>query len=129
MVPKNDAIRRVIIEVVRTNIMFKSCRQEERYEIADAFEKLEMSAGDTVVRQGDAGDLFYVVESGIMDVYLEQPNGDEPTKVHILPTLVRVSLHRDSAERIAVSQIGSPLGGGASFGELALMYNTPRAAT
>lgn len=105
VVPKNDAIRRVIIEVVRTNIMFKSCRQEERQEIADAFEKLEMSAGDTVIRQGDHGDLFYVVESGILDVYLEQPNGDEPAK------------------------IGSPLGGGASFGELALMYNTPRAAT
>lgn len=62
--------------------MFKSCRQEERQEIADAFEKLEISAGDTVVRQGEQGDLFYVVESGILDVYLEQPNGNEPAKVN-----------------------------------------------
>lgn len=53
--------------------------------------------------QGAVGDYFYVVESGAFD-FLISRNGSPATKV------------------------GS-CGPGASFGELALMYNAPRAAT
>lgn len=63
-----------------------------------------------VVTQGDAGDYFYVVEKGSFDVHVNdsgflQPGPDGMGK-----------------------KVGSVQPGG-SFGELALMYNAPRAAT
>ena len=61
------------------------------------FEK-PFKAGETIIRQGDHGDFFYVIDSGNFDILI---NG---------------------------SKVGSYDGEGA-FGELALMYNTPRAAT
>jgi len=57
--------------------------------------------GMVVIAQGDVGDNFYIVESGEYEVFLKQ-TGDE--KVHAYTS-------------------------GDAFGELALMYNSPRAAT
>lgn len=61
------------------------------------FEK-KVPAGTSIIKQGDEGDNFYVVDSGLFDVFVNDKK---------------------------VVEIGQ----GGSFGELALMYNTPRAAT
>ena len=58
----------------------------------------ECKTSTTLIKQGEAGDYFYVVESG---KFIYQVDG------------------KDSG----MAQAGS------SFGELALMYNAPRAAT
>jgi cAMP-dependent protein kinase regulator len=63
-----------------------------------------------VISQGDAGDYFYVVEKGSFDVYVN------PTGV-LQPGLDGMG-----------TQVSNIKAGG-SFGELALMYNAPRAAT
>lgn len=55
-------------------------------------------ADDVIIRQGDSGDFFYVIEDGVFDIVV---NGE---KYETIST-------------------------GASFGELALLYNSPRAAT
>ena len=70
----------------------------------DAFEPVTVSAGTFVIEQGQGGDVFYVVEDGSLEIYVKNLEG------------VRVP-------------VGSPLGTGSHFGELALMYNTPRAAS
>eukprot|EP00126_Sphaerothecum_destruens_P001917 Sdes_comp15351_c0_seq2m4222 len=62
----------------------------------------KVTAGDAVIRQGDDGDFFYVVDKGCFEVFVES-NG----------------VNRKVAE----------VTDGESFGELALMYNSPRAAT
>ena len=73
-----------------------------------------MAKGDIVIKQGDEGDNFYVVDSGSFDIYQDVPaegaaEGDASApKVH--KSLGRV-------------------GHGGSFGELALMYGCPRQAT
>ncbi|EAU34971.1 cAMP-dependent protein kinase regulatory subunit [Aspergillus terreus NIH2624] len=59
---------------------------------------------------GDAGDYFYVVEDGHFDVYIHPSGSVQP-----------------GADGMG-NKIGS-IGPGGSFGELALMYNAPRAAT
>ena len=64
-----------------------------------AFESVTYEAGDTIIQQGDKGDYFYVVESGAVDFLV---NG---------------------------SKVGSASGKSKSFGELALLYTAPRAAT
>merc|ERR1719223_1411771 len=58
--------------------------------------------GRYIIKQGDTGDLFYVVESGTPEVYIES-NG----------RTMHVVTYRQ----------------GDSFGELALMYSAPRAAS
>ena len=61
------------------------------------FEK-PLKTGETIIKQGDPGDYFYVIDRGNFDIII---NGEK---------------------------VASYDGEGA-FGELALMYNTPRAAT
>lgn len=63
-----------------------------------------------VITQGDQGDFFYVVEKGTFEVYVN-PSGT------LQPGLDGLGA------KVAVIESGG------SFGELALMYNAPRAAT
>ena len=63
--------------------------------------------GQTVMKQGDKGDFFYVCERGVFDVYVSGADGTQ-NKVHTY----------------AVTDGNHPC-----FGELALMYAKPRAAT
>lgn len=63
-----------------------------------------------MIVQGDAGDFFYIVEKGSFDVFVN-PSGA------LQPGLDGMG-----------TQVGNIQAGG-SFGELALMYNAPRAAT
>ena len=63
-----------------------------------------------MISQGDTGDFFYVVEKGSFDVYLNPTGQLQP----------------------GPDGMGDKVGhieAGGSFGELALMYNAPRAAT
>ncbi len=63
-----------------------------------------------VISQGDAGDYFYVIEKGEFDIYIH-PSGSVQSGADGTGTKV------------------ATIGPGGSFGELALMYNAPRAAT
>ena len=62
-------------------------------------EERRLSSGDRAVLQGDVGDYFYVVEEGSFAVLVDEEH------------------------------VGDVEGGGGTFGELALMHNSPRAAT
>lgn len=64
------------------------------------FHGVEFSTGDTIIKQGDSGDAFYVIETGTCEVYIH-----------------------GSSKPVATPSAGE------SFGDLALMYDTPRAAT
>jgi cAMP-dependent protein kinase regulator len=68
------------------------------------------SKGIKIIQQGDVGDYFYVVEKGNFDIYVN-PSG----KLEAGPDGLG-------------NKVGA-VGSGGSFGELALMYNAPRAAT
>jgi CRP-like cAMP-binding protein len=67
-------------------------------QITNAFKPCEYKAGETIIKQGDNGDDFYVVETGTMSVIV-----DEKTVSTLAPK--------------------------GSFGELALLFNSPRAAS
>ena len=63
-----------------------------------------------VITQGDQGDFFYVVEKGTFDVYVNPAGSLQPGPEGL-------------GNKVATIEPGG------SFGELALMYNAPRAAT
>lgn len=98
---KRDSVRSVLLEVVKKNVLFKNYLAHEQKAVVEAFQNCSAIAGEQIIKQGDQGSLFYVIESGSVIVSIEgQPSCSAQT-----------------------------LGRGGSFGELALIYNTPRAAT
>ena len=90
--------------VVTTNILFSSYARDEHNAIVDAFECREIGKDVFIIRQGEPGEHFYVVQSGTLEIFVKSKSGEE-------------------------TRVGSTLGPGSCFGELALMYNTPRAAS
>lgn len=73
-------------------------------------DRLKLTYLQQVITQGDQGDFFYVVEKGSFDVYVNPSGALQPGP--------------DGLGK----QVGTIQSGG-SFGELALMYGSPRAAT
>ena len=96
--------RRLITKVLKNQDIFRSdiTMSEFKY-FVDAAQGLKVSPGDVVIRMGDSAEFFYIIESGRVDFYLEE-NGEYSTVVKSLSS-------------------------GGFFGEIALMYDAPRAAT
>jgi hypothetical protein len=104
VVTKPDAITVLLRGIVASNVLFSSYTSEEQTAIVAAFAPPKGFAGTFVIRQDTEGDIFYVVESGSLDIYVKNAEGVD-------------------------MKVGAPLGTASCFGELALMYNTPRAAS
>ncbi|KAM0454682.1 hypothetical protein ACHAPV_005566 [Trichoderma viride] len=96
---------------IEGNFLFSHLDDEQSAQILGALvEKPIPARGIKVISQGDAGDYFYVVERGSFDVYVNDCGFIEPGPDGL------------------GNKVGTIQAGG-SFGELALMYNAPRAAT
>lgn len=96
---------------VSGNFLFSHLDDEQFRTVLNALVEKPIPAKDIkVVSQGDAGDFFYIVEEGAFDVFIH-PSGSVQPGPDGLGTKV------------------NSIGPGGSFGELALMYNAPRAAS
>ncbi|KAI5100555.1 cAMP-dependent protein kinase type II-beta regulatory subunit, partial [Silurus meridionalis] len=100
--PKTDEQRQRLQEACRDILLFKNLDQEQMSQVLDAMFEKTVLVGEHIIDQDDDGDNFYVIERGTFDI-LVKSEGTTRT-------------------------VGSYDNRG-SFGELALMYNTPRAAT
>lgn len=80
--------------------LLSSLTKYERSKIADALETQKYPPGTTIIREGDAGEAFYLLESGEAEAYKDGTDG--PVKRYIK---------------------------GDYFGELALLNEAPRAAS
>jgi cAMP-dependent protein kinase regulator len=101
--PKSPETLQALEEALRTNVLFAHLEEDERRQVFDAMVEVKFHANDVIIQQGDEGDNFYVVESGECEIWIAK-EGSPPQ---------RVSVVRE----------------GGSFGELALIYGTQRAAT
>ena len=104
-VDKSIEEREKILGILKANNFFSQITDEQRTIMADAMASSEVIDGAEIIRQGDAGDLFYILDSGVADVWVAKNGGD--------------------AAKVFTYEEGS----NAAFGELALLYNAPRAAT
>lgn len=102
--PKSDEQRERLAESVKHILLFRALDKEQMQDVLDAMFEKTVKAGEYVIKQGDDGDNFYVIGRGIFDAYVSTEPGGEPKRVHTYD-------------------------GSGSFGELALLYNMPRAAT
>lgn len=84
--------------------MFSNLDDKEMVIVVDAIEEMRYNPGDQVIVEGDQGDCMYVLESGSLSCTKVFPGNTEPTFLKNYTP-------------------------GEGFGELALLYNAPRAAT
>lgn len=88
-------------------VLFGHLSDSALSDVVAAMYDRQIRQGENIISQGEQGDAFYVVETGQYDIYVARKNGN------VLGTPKKVL----------------EVGPGSSFGELALMYNAPRAAT
>ncbi|XP_026162303.1 cAMP-dependent protein kinase type II-alpha regulatory subunit isoform X2 [Mastacembelus armatus] len=100
--PKTDEQRRRLQDACRDILLFKTLEQEQFSEVLDAMFEVLVKPEEHIIDQGDDGDNFYVIEKGVYDIFVEK-----------------------DGMSLCVGKYNNK----GSFGELALMYNTPRAAT
>jgi len=107
VVPKSEEVSERLRRVLQKNILFVHLDEHQISAVKDAMNLEVFSSGDVIIEQGKAdGKNFYVIESGSVDVFISPPEGS-------------------AGERRCVKTCGE----GEGFGELAIMYNAPRAAT
>jgi cAMP-dependent protein kinase regulator len=100
---KNDEQKARIEEALLQNILFNHLDEHERAELCKVMVAEKYKAGETIIEQGDPiGDHFYIVDEGECEIF-KTTDG--------------------STEKVQHVEVGG------SFGELALIYNTPRQAT
>ena len=104
VIPKSEEQKSRINERLNKSFMFSVLDEGEKKIVVDAMEEKTISEGEVVIRQGEEGNELYVVDSGKLECskFFESSNERKVLKVY----------HS-----------------GEAFGELALLYNAPRAAT
>lgn len=108
---KSDDQQDRLKAAVSGNFLFSHLDDDQSAQVLGALqEKPIPTKGIKVIQQGDVGDYFYVVENGSFDIYVNKSGKLEPGPDGL------------------GTKVGT-VGPGGSFGELALMYNAPRAAT
>ncbi|PAA51811.1 hypothetical protein BOX15_Mlig014278g1 [Macrostomum lignano] len=100
--PKTEEQRQRLNEAVKHILLFRCLDEDQMRDVINAMFERRCQPGEKVITQGEDGDNFYVIESGVYDIYV-LINGQD-------------------------TKVGQYDNKG-SFGELALMYNAPRAAT
>uniref|UniRef100_A0A7S2E854 cGMP-dependent protein kinase n=1 Tax=Ditylum brightwellii TaxID=49249 RepID=A0A7S2E854_9STRA len=69
--------RKELVQVLQRLTHFKDQDEEELKNVADSMEEITYGSGDTIVKQGDAGDCFFVISSGHCECTQEENNGEE----------------------------------------------------
>lgn len=84
--------------------LLESLNDTEKLKFADALRTETFSDGEVIIKQGDAGNLFYIIEEGVAACTKQLAPNEPP-------------------QRIAELTVG------AYFGEIALLTTRPRQAT
>lgn len=99
VIPKSDAVVANLTATLKGNVLFHHLDTNEFQDLVDCMFEVKVAAGKNIMAQGEEGDNFYVMSNGSADVIVDGKKVFEYTD------------------------------GKGSFGELALIYGTPRAAT
>ena len=96
--PKSPSESALIKSALRKNFVFEALSEEDLKDVIDSMSRRSVPPGMELIKQGDNGDYFYVIQNGDFDIFV------------------------NDQKVVSFTQ-------GDSFGELALLYNCPRAAT
>ena len=102
VIPKSESQTSRLLSRLNSSFIFETLEDKDKSIIINAMEEKQYSAGDPVIKQGEDGKELFVVGSGALKCYKKIGETEKMVKEY---------------------------GPGDSFGELALFYNAPRAAT
>src|SRR2546430_14120916 len=92
-----------VVDVLQGVPLFQGLPRTDLERIAHLVKGRKVEAGELIFKEGDAGDKFYIVFSGSVEIIKERARGD--------------------TERLAVKR------GGEAFGEMSLLSDAPRSAS
>ena len=102
VIPKSQDQISLIKSRVMESFMFNSLEEKDLKTVIDAMEEFHFKSGETIIQEGENGEVLYLIENGKLDCY-KNIDGENKLIKSYAP--------------------------GEAFGELALLYNAPRAAT
>ena len=130
---------------IKANFIFRDLDEEQASGVLNAMQEVSVPANEVVIRQGDEGEYFYVVESGLLHCFIKPDTlppaaftahektagtanskdgkGEGGAGAGADDRFVAPNYHPEFGQKVAECPPGT------SFGELALMYGHPRAAT
>lgn len=154
VVAKSEDVKERIRGAVKNNLLFRNLDSEQLSEVIDAMFEKKVAPGSVIIREGDEGDYFYVIERGRFEVIKGFHSGsaaedmmgaNNKDSIHELPAdkqythgIANQGLGtRDDGDNSGAGETGEACVGkvivtlseGETFGELALMYGSPRTAT
>ena len=98
--PEEEAALR---QLLKNHVLLQGTKDADIDIVLGAFQGLRFLRGAAIITQGELGDNFYVLESGACDIWVQREGGARERVMRATP--------------------------GTSFGELALLYDSPRAAS
>jgi len=101
---KTDEQKSRLKSMMSNSLLFNTLEDQDLAVVISAMKEVRVEIGTIVINQGEQGDFLFVIESGKLDCKIKDGNGG-PDKV---------------VKTCAAGDV---------FGELALLYNCPRAAT
>ncbi|CAD8043068.1 unnamed protein product [Paramecium primaurelia] len=104
VIVKSQQQKEIISKRLSQSFMFASLDNREKDIVIDAMEERSYNVDDWVIKQGDSGDNLYVVDQGELNCFKRFTKDGENKFLKVYYP-------------------------GESFGELALLYNAPRAAS
>ena len=128
VVPKTEEESERILQILQQNVLFRHMDDEQLKTVQGAMTLVEKKENDTIIQQGDDGDYFYIIDNGGVDVYLKTSTGSSCGDGHEGNTNEDDD-DNEQQQQQQQRQLVASYGEGDSFGELAIMYNAPRAAS
>ena len=112
---KTDEEKARLAKAIRASVVFQNITDSQRELIYKVMEPMTVKKGQWIIKQGTVGDRFYIVDDGSFEVRIlpegeKDKDGNGGNRVHVYEGSRENNSHP-------------------SFGELALMYSAPRAAS
>lgn len=64
-----------IAKTVKANFLFAHLSEQQRRTVFEAMQKFHVRKDEVVIKQGDRGEHFYVIQEGDFDVYVAHESG------------------------------------------------------
>ena len=121
-IPKTVEEAERIQHILKKNVLFQHLDEQQLLTVQNAMFLVEKENDDVIIQQGDDGDNFYILDRGHVNVFIDPKwkksadnKGDETGN--------------ENKQNEKGQKIITKYSDGDSFGELAIMYNAPRAAS
>ncbi|PWN46280.1 camp-dependent protein kinase regulatory subunit [Ceraceosorus guamensis] len=126
VIPKSSLQLERIRASIKGNLLFNSLDLEQEQDVVNAMKEVRVPAHECIIRQGDQGDYFYIVESGSFEIYIK-PTGAASSAGGSDDDSANGG--RRAGDTLDLGDKKAVCGPSSYFGELALLYAQPRAAS